>query len=476
MKKYIRALALLAASVAIAILSAAARPEMEQGDPLIRYQDAIRKTAAMAHDPHAQQLARRFGLQVMNLTWEDTGRYKSSSVGPNISDMTIQVLFDDQRTRGRHTMTCMPVIRYPNFEDRSCDLDPRDFTVMTGNQFGRPLKRASLYDVLQDPGRFLSNPSSWKGGPKSLLAPRDEKVLVSAQACFLPIPQTGKATFNPVLFNYQSVFGDPAVLTLLATREGTSITTIDNKRDTFEHGGLWGQRLFHNVNGQRASLTGQRQSEYTGDGPNEGPKARLNSLRAETGLNMVLLVQIPLKQKKPMRFQEPIAELQAAPGLGGNAKRTMSDVENAVIGHGDLEGPFAEIGDLNIERDTRFPIRVTVQFYKATSNGVVSEADMRSIKEQIGRVYAQSDYVGSLVTEGDTGRVTEYESCKIQPLDWWDKFWNRYEANTGVNRDTARKWLREKLGPEYWTRPVCDLYVRNVLKEKRFAGRRTLQE
>ena len=59
----------------------------------------------------------------------------------------------------------------------------------------------------------------------SLLAEnRDSHVLVSAQACFLPIPPDGIAEFNPVLFNYQSYAGDPAVLTILATREGTSIT------------------------------------------------------------------------------------------------------------------------------------------------------------------------------------------------------------------------------------------------------------
>ena len=57
--------------------------------------------------------------------------------------------------------------------------------------------------------------------------------------------------------------------------------------------------------------------------------------------------------------------------------------EEAVIGHGELEGPFVEIDGLKIKRDTRFPVRVTVQFYKATSNGVVSQADMAEIARQI---------------------------------------------------------------------------------------------
>ena len=32
--------------------------------------------------------------------------------------------------------------------------------------------------------------------------------------------------------------------------------------------------------------------------------------------------------------------------------------------------------NLKLERDARFPVRVTIQFYKATSNGVVSDQDL----------------------------------------------------------------------------------------------------
>src|SRR5829696_7312683 len=95
------------------------------------------------------------------------------------------------------------------------------------------LKRVSLSEFLEDPTSYLSKPSSWKARNRSLIADRDTKVLVSAQAAFLPVPKQGKATFNPVLFNYQSYSGNPAVLTILATREGTSTTIIDNKRDAF---------------------------------------------------------------------------------------------------------------------------------------------------------------------------------------------------------------------------------------------------
>ena len=50
------------------------------------------------------------------------------------------------------------------------------------------------------------------------------------------------------------------------------------------------------------------------------------------------------------------------------------------------------------------PIRVTVQFYKATSDGIVTESDMQAIADQIDRVYEDGDYVGSLVVDGPSDR------------------------------------------------------------------------
>ena len=166
------------------------------------YESTIRKTAAMVGDADAQRLVDKYKLDLINLTWEDTGRFKGSSVGPNISDMTIQVGID--KGRGQVEPVLMPVIRHPNFSDITGEMDPRDLTLLVGNEKGRNLRRVSLYDFLASPSRFLSDPDSWTSRRRTLLAPRDERVLVSAQACFLPVPQAGKATFNPVLFNYQS--------------------------------------------------------------------------------------------------------------------------------------------------------------------------------------------------------------------------------------------------------------------------------
>lgn len=418
------------------------------------YAEVIRRTAAMVSDSEAVRLVSKYGLQILNVTWEDTGRFKGSCVGPNISDMTLQVQQQDPRTH-RFSLTCLPVIRFPNFSDKTGDIRPEQFYLLVGNENGKPLRRVSLKAVLENLRSYLHVPSSWKGSRTSLLAERDSHVLVSAQACFLPIPRQGKAEFNPVLFNYQSIAGDPAVLTILATREGTSVTVIDNNRDAFAAGRTWGQRLFFNQNGERASLTGERQSDYLareGSKPSEKPNGP-TGVKVTKGLNMVLLIQVPLKQKeRPRRATSmPAPTCQSECSKGGAAPRGPSDVENAVVGHGKVEGPFTEIDNLAIERDPRYPIRVTVQFYKATSNGVVSAQDVADIHDQIDKVYKRAEYVGSLVTEGETGRPTEHDGPKVEPKGWWNDFWERYETNTGQSREDAiemrRRLLREKGDP-----------------------------
>lgn len=443
---------LLLATVSLTTIVAAAPPPSPAGPGLIDprgascssdpdYVSAIQRTADMVWDEGALRLAQEHGLDLVNLTWEDTGRYYGSSVGPNISDLTIQVQHQLEGTRDC-ALTLMPVIRYPNFTDLTADIDPDDFYLLVGNERGDDLERITLTEYLRHFRRYLSVPDSWASREDSLLAGRDSHVLVSAQAAFLPVPQEGIAEFNPVIFNYQSYQGDPAVLTIVATREGTSATVIDNTRDAFPAGWSWGQRLFFNQDGERASFTGERLSDFVSTRP-----VTLDSPEAagESGLNMVLIIQVPLRQK--VSFEDLLPSFGAMAPMAESAQR--SDVEAAVIGHGAVEGPFTEIDGLAIRRDGRFPIRVTVQFYKATSDGIVTESDMQAIADQIDRVYEDGDYVGSLVVDGPSDRPTEYDGPKDEPPGWWQAFWTRFEDNIGLDRDGALDLLRE-LGVVAW--------------------------
>jgi hypothetical protein len=391
-----------------------------------QFQSTIAQVEQMVWDNRVNQLAAAQGLRVLNVTWEDTGRNKGSAVGPNISDMTIGV----RDARGQ--LHPMPVIRFDNFSDTTADVPSDDFWLRVGNERGGRLRTVSLADVLQDTRSYLSDPYSWAGRGRSVWNARDAEVLVSAQACFLPVPRDGEATFTPVIYNYQSYPENPAVLTIVATREGTSIQVVENE------GGYLSEALSFNENGERAPFTATRLSDFRANG-GDGTWGSVNAA-GDDGLNTVLLIQVPLKQRpRPVPVYEAYGEMDdmAAAPMAGATERTSarrSDVEAAVIGHGETEGPFKELDGLSIERDPRFPVRVTVQFYKATSNGVADAGDLAEVRAQIDRVYADASWVGSLVTQGYTGRSTEW----VQPppyrprpapaptgdAHWADPFWS----------------------------------------------------
>jgi hypothetical protein len=165
---------------------------------------------------------------------------------------------------------------------------------------------------------------------------------------------------------------------------------------------------------------------------------------------MVMIIQVPMKQKSPLVPSIGLSEDAEMAPLAPLAEAS-SNVEAAVIGHGEVEGPYTEIDGLKIKRDERFPVRVTVQFYKATSNGVVSEEDMQEIADQIERVYSEADYVGSLVVGSGSDRPTEYDGDKTEPEGWWNAFWYRFERNTGLDEfDAQELWENLDINTGWW--------------------------
>jgi hypothetical protein len=360
----------------------------------------------------------------VNVLWEDTGRWQGSSVGPNISDVTIEVVSEDASGK---KLALMPVLRPPNFSDRTADVRLDRIWLRVGNERkGGEEKVITLRDFLAEPGRYLSSPGAGTIRTGSLLAPRDTHALVSAQAAFLPVPKTGKATFHPVIFNYQSTAGNPAVLTLLVTRQGASLTVVDNARDTVSGGASWGQRLFFNAGGERAPLTAERISDVLERGTTMNGESAA-SLGDDA--NLLMLVQVPLRRREEPRraLAYPMAPMAAPPSAAGAAaekKKERSDLEVAVLGHGELQGPFTELAGLEVERDPRFPVRVTVQFYQATATGAVGDAELAHLGALVSRVYEKGDFVGSLVVPGpgDPRRSTAWDGASPPPAEiaWWD--------------------------------------------------------
>jgi hypothetical protein len=391
------------------------------------YARVVDRVAHMVSDGDLVQRVQRRSLALVNVMWEDTGRAQGSSLGPNISDLTLQVRRRDES--GQFQSAIMPVIRPPNFADRTGDVSADRFFIRVGNEHGAGLRSVPLTDVLRNLKSFASHPETILGDG-SLLASRDTHFLVSAQAVFLPIPKSGKAQFNPVLFNYQSAPGSPAVLSLLVTRQGTSIQVIENKPEDSTAAG-WGQELYFNNGGQRAAFSAERKSDVEQRIASQGgPRSEDDKSALQKGADVLFLVQVPLRHHNvgrlggalpppiPMAAGAPAPAAAPAPAPASRAAE-RSDVEQAVLGHGPNLGPFNEGHRLRLERDPSFPIRITVQFYKATSNGIASDIDLDSIARSIGSVYEHADFVGSLVLpEGDPRRPTAWQRVPHEWFPW----------------------------------------------------------
>jgi len=368
------------------------------------------------------------------VTWDDNARSKGSKFGPCISDISLMV-----------QNRLLPMIRLPNYEDVTWDIPMEKIPLVVGNELDGKLYSVTLKYYLENFRMFLSKSADWKGGKDSLSTDRETHAVCSAQACILPIPQGSEATFNLGILNYQSRAKKPAILALVASSTGTSAQVVEC--DTFSGT----QKLYFNSKGQKASFVAHRLSDNRRE---RGVAVEGKMSAEEKEKNMLMLIQIPLKYEvpaprlrprprpRPRRvwgyrykkaylgcdddgrvpegggdsdgdyYDEEDALAQALPAKEAKADRRRSssssskaekaDLEEAVVSVGKDEGPFSECSGLAIERDPKFPVRVTFQFYRSTSNGIVEESHMKAIAAQIKESQKDADFLGSLVVKRPT--------------------------------------------------------------------------
>jgi hypothetical protein len=237
------------------------------------------------------------------------------------------------------------------------------------------------------------------------------------------------------------------------------MTIIDNTRDTVGDGGSWGQRLYFNQNGKKAPLIAERLTDVKESGKTANGEDAQN-LGEDS--NVLMLIQVPLKYKAPraaygtgtgsgFESAAPSKPAEAKVAKEGNTadkgrRAEQSDVDVAVLGHGPTEGPYTELDGLTIARDARFPVRVTLQFYQATSNGVVSRDNIKAMAGQIKKVYGKGDYVGSLVvpTGADRKRPTNWDGVRTAIDVSWKDFPGLVERFTTIG--LAGKPKRQTIG------------------------------
>lgn len=331
----------------------------------------------LAYNNRIKSLTHSYGLDVMNVTWEDCARNKNSSWGPNISDMTLCV-----------NNTRMPVIRKPNMADLTTDIDIEKFSVIVGNESSKNLSKISLKEYLENISKYTGN-----NNVSNMYLPRDNKILTSSQVCILPL-HNGEVEFNVKLYNYQTSKSNPAVLVILASAQGTSCQVIDST-DTnlyFNNGGFASNFLAKRLQEDRT------ERKVCLDGP---------MTQEEQDRNVLYIFQIPLKRK----YQNLILENCSFDSCNDKSfilkkKRCSLDslgMDNAVLRAGNSHGKYKNLDNVELERDTAYPIRCTLQFYKVTDTIEIPEGEIATMAEQIKSLGNLSSLVHS-----NTNRITEH--------------------------------------------------------------------
>ncbi|ETO35472.1 hypothetical protein RFI_01591 [Reticulomyxa filosa] len=414
---------------------------------------------------------------------------------PCISDMTLEV-----------DKELMPVIRSPNYSDETWDVSIDKIAMVVGNEKKEgKLKTVPLKEYLEHFDQYMSKPSF--KGPLNLLAndstnkQKDSHVIMSSQACFLPVQQGHQTKFSVALYNYQSTLKNPKVLVIVCTSKGSSAQIIQGSTQTlyFNNQGKKGPHLQKKKNceyiyivckGTKAQFVAQRLSDNRHE---RGVNLEGEMSKEERQNNVVTIIQVPLKQKEERRAiiievpskqkaqckwsryqllprpvdsrlgsvfiekEEEDLDVEAAivkvskhmipitPKCNKDCKKELvlkvlrnrkmcSECsksvdagspmwrcpENGIAAHkwdyyylceicGTKQLEWNELNDINdIERDTKFPIRVVVQFYQATSNGQVNSSIMSAIAHMLKASQQQADFVGSLVTHTNPDRPTEW--------------------------------------------------------------------
>lgn len=376
-------------------------------------------------NPKSISLLQSYGLALSKVAWEDTARTKNSCLGPNISDMTL-VTYPGKNLRpqgGRLPCNLMPVIRKPNFADVTYDVPIESFKLLSDEG-----KVVSLKTFLES--------YNVEGGNK-VLCDRDNVVLTSTQCCILPVEKGKKTEFAVQLFNYQSGHDDPAVMVILASKHGTSVRFVSSN-DTRLMFDDKGKARWFSV--ERLEDSRERRGEV---------KTRVDSykeMKTEEQLeNTLLMIQVPLKQKeRPRRqYEDDTFESMFCNGLEGsmggkdgcmggmswdwdNKKKSFgkgrsvqpkSGMDMGQIGLGRTDGIYPSVKGKKIVRDERFPIRVTVQYYRVSDSSDILEKDVKDIADQLTSVVQKSVASGSLVFE-KTDRITEPDLPANPVVDW----------------------------------------------------------
>ena len=292
----------------------------------------------------------------------------------------------------------MAIIKAPNFSDKTADLGIERIEVTVGNEVaGGTLRRIPLRE-------FLENLPAYTGNARlgRMLLPRDSKLIASAQACVLPV-KDGEVQFHLSCFNYQSSSEHPAVMTIVASAQGTSVQVVDGKTTA----------LLFNDAGKAVDFVCKRMADdRVARGVVGAPPTTMSA--EERDRNTIYLISIPLKHPEPV-YRGAVMKCASITSTGRGLSCATSTnsaprgMDWGMVSKGTVSrGEYVGTRGLALERDDRFPIRVTACFYAVTDTPDVPPHMLETFAQRIGAIYSIGTSAGSLVTDGHTGRPTEH--------------------------------------------------------------------
>ena len=349
--------------------------------------DLVSKIVSIASNNELQKFAHKHELNINQITWEDTGRSKGSCMGPNITDMTLRLDKDG---------ALLPVIRRPNFSDETADLSIEQFELPVGNENGKDITKIPLRKFLEKPKDFIKT----DGKLESLFdEKRDKEILVSAQYCVLPLYE-GTCEFNVHMYNYQSSSTEPAVLVLVVSSQGTSAQVLNGNSP-----------LYFNDNGRACNFKAERMKDVR---KREDKSEAMEMTAEEKEKNCLYIYQVPLKIKETRRELYSMCSTTSYTNSYPDSYSLRSlkyeerGMDDAILQKGESHSDFLGVNNKDLERDFQFPIRCTLQFYKVTDSVDITESVFEDMNTKIKDVYTKGINQGSLVTNGFTGRSTEW--------------------------------------------------------------------
>ena len=378
--------------------------------------------AASLHDVQAalDRVAGKSGFRCVPVSWEDAERGTVGGVlscwGGNISDVRLW------EKSGKLLYT----LRSENWNERLGYVASRDVAVVTSNEHpggGAPLTPVTLRTYLREIGQR----AAYAGIDRStnLFAEQlDEIFSIRFQTVFLPIAARETVEFCTETYNYNTHRDDdPRNLLLLCTPQGTSVQQDGAAAQrvyyhAVDSGGVahryWleAERSDHKVGGAQVE-TAAEAADAAARG--KATATRIGTRSMGTRFNVQMLIQVPLKQSKPVPSREFECDddddcLDCCPmecEAGGGESSCMDDgevafcaaapagrsagstgVSNAArVSRGSEVDVFSGVLNKEPQRDPSQHGTITVTMYYTVAGGVPCSADVEAAVSDLDALY-----------------------------------------------------------------------------------------